>query len=143
MAYITVDDLKKAMPEAELIQLTDDEKAGSLTAAALARIAEAIAGAGADIEAYAGTRYATPLQTSEKVQDLACDLTIWRLEKRRRKIRENTQTAYDAAIAFLDKVAAGRAKLDQPVGAPAQSDAQQVRTTETEGPFSNDNLDRF
>jgi phage gp36-like protein len=143
MAYVTVDDLKKAMPEAELIQLTDDEKAGSLTAAALARIDEAIAGAGADIEAYAGTRYATPLQTSEKVQDLACDLTIWRLEKRRRKIRENTQTAYDAAIAFLKDVAAGRAKLDQPAGAAPQSDAQQVRTTEKEEIFSDDNLDRF
>jgi phage gp36-like protein len=143
MAYITVDDLKKAMPEAELIQLTDDEKAGSLTAAALARINEAIAGAGADIDSYAGTRYATPLQTSEKVQDLACDLTIWRLEKRRRKIRENTQTAYDAAIAFLKDVAAERAKLDQPVGAAPQSDQQLVRTTEKEELFSGDNLDRF
>jgi phage gp36-like protein len=143
MAYITVDDLKKNIPEAELIQLTDDEKAGSLTAAALARIAEAIEAAGADIEAYSGTRYGTPLQTSEKVKDLACDLAIWRLEKRRRKIREDTQTAYDASLAFLKDVAAGRAKLDQPAGAPAQSDAQQVRTTEKEEIFSDDNLDRF
>lgn len=143
MPYITVDDLKKAMPEAELIQLTDDEKAGSLTVTALARINEAISSAGADIDSYAGTKYATPLQSSQKVKDLACDLTIWRLEKRRRKIRENTQTAYDAAIAFLKDVAAGRAKLDQPAGAAPQSDVQQVRTTEVEGPFSDENLDGF
>ncbi len=143
MAYITVDDLKKGMPEAELIQLTDDEKAGSLTAAALARITEAISSAGADIDSYAGTRYATPLQTSQKVKDLALDLTKWRLEKRRSKIREDTQRAFEAAVAFLKDVAAGRAKLDQPVGAAPQSDAQQVQTTEVEGPFSDENLDGF
>jgi phage gp36-like protein len=143
MAYITITELKDFITEEELIQLTDDERAGTLTAAAQARLTAAIEAASADIDAYARGRYATPLATSVKVKQLARALTVWYLDQRRRQIRADTQTAYDAALVFLKDLAAGRAQLDQPVGAPAQSDAQLVRTTEKEETFSDDNLDRF
>jgi len=143
MAYITITELKDFITEEVLIQLTDDERAGTLTVAAQARATAAIEAASADIDAYARGRYATPLATSVKVKQLARALTVWYLDQRRLQIRPTTQTAYDAAMVFLNDLAAGRAQLDQPVGAPAQSDAQQVRTTEKEEVFSADNLDKF
>jgi phage gp36-like protein len=143
MAYITLAELKDFITERELIELTDDENTGVLGAVAQARVTAAIEAASADIDSYARGRYATPLQTSTKVKQLARALAIWYLEQRRRAIREDTQKGYEAAMAFLKDLAAGRAQVDQPTGATAQSDAQQVRTTEKLGTFSDDNLDKF
>jgi phage gp36-like protein len=74
---------------------------------------------------------------------LARDIAIWHLEKRRRRIREDTQKAYDLALAFLKDLAGGRAQLDQPVAGTPQSGGQLVRTTEKDEVFSDDNLDKF
>ena len=140
MSYITEVELKDYITERELIQLTDDAKTGEVDSV---KVAAAITAAGAEIDAYAATRYAVPLQLSEKVKQLARDIAIWHLEKRRRRIREDTQKAYDLALAFLKDLAAGRAQLDQPATAAPQSGGQLVRTTECEEVFSDENLDRF
>ena len=140
MSYITQAELQDFIPEAELIQLTDDAALGAVDTG---KIDAAIAAAGSIIDSYAGAVYALPLQASVRVKELARDLTIWHLEKRRRQIREDTQTAYDAAMAFLKDLARGNAVLDQPSGEPAQTATDEVKVTEIEPVFTDDNLDAF
>ena len=140
MAYITQAELLDFLTLSELVQLTDDAGTGLVDSA---KVTAALDAASAEIDAYAGVKYSTPLQTSVKVKQLARDVAIYHLEKRRRTVREDTAKAYELAIAFLKDVAAGRAQLDQPVGETPQSGSQEVRTTETEGPFTDDNLENF
>jgi len=141
MSYVSETELKDYITEAELIQLTDDAGAGTVDTV---KITAALAAADSDIDAYAGVRYTLPLATSEKVKQLARDLAIWYLEKRRRRIREDTQKAYDLAFEFLRDLAAGKATLDQPTGAAPQTAAQDVLSSDNdELKFSDDNLDGF
>jgi phage gp36-like protein len=141
MAYITQAELVDYITEKELVQLTDDAKLGVIDAA---KVTVAINGASSDIDAYAGLRYAVPLQPSEKIKELCRDLAIWRLESRRRKIREATQLAYDNAIAFLKDLATGKAVLDQPAGEEAQSSSAGVAATEKSPKiFTDDTLKEF
>jgi phage gp36-like protein len=137
MSYATQADLEKRIPVRELIQLTDDEKLGVVNAA---RITEALEIASSTIDSYAGTKYAIPLQTSVKVRDLCVDLAAWCLEKRRARIRKDTQKAYEAAIGFLKDLSASRATLDQPTGASPQTGAGELKATEEEQVFSDDHL---
>ncbi len=141
MSYVTASELEDYISETELIQLTDDVGLGAVDTT---KITAALAAADAEIDAYARVRYTTPLETSEKVKQLARDLAIWHLEKRRRRIREDTQKAYDLAIAFLRDLAAGRASLDQPTGGAPQTAAQEVLSSEEDDlKFSDDNLEGF
>ncbi|HXE75320.1 MAG TPA: DUF1320 domain-containing protein [Candidatus Xenobia bacterium] len=140
MAYCTQSDLLNQLTEAELIQLTDDAQAGTVDTT---KVDAALAAATATIDAYAGGRYALPLQPSEKIKQLCADLAIYELEKRRRRIREATLAARDAALAFLRDLALGRAVLDQPSGAAAQSSGATVKKTEAERIFSEENLEGF
>ena len=140
MAYCTQNDLLNQLSEAELVQLTDDAGAGTVDTT---KVDAALAAASATIDAYAGGRYALPLQASEKIKQLCVDLAIYELEKRRRRIREATLAARDAALAFLRDLALGRAVLDQPSGAPAQTSEAEVKKTDAPRVFSDDNLEGF
>lgn len=140
MPYATQTDLLNQLTQAELIQLTDDAGSGSVDTA---KVDAAIAAASATIDAYAGGRYSLPLQTSEKIKQLCVDLSIYELEKRRRRVREATQAARDAALSFLRDLSAGRAVLDQPAGASAQASAAAVKRTEQPRVFSDEDLEGF
>jgi len=140
MPYCTQNDLLNQLTEAELIQLTDDAGTGTVDAA---KVDAAFNAASATIDAYAGARYALPLQPSEKVKQLCIDLAVYELEKRRRRIREATLAARDAALAFLRDLALGRAVLDQPAGAQPQATEADVKKTEQERVFTDENLDGF
>lgn len=140
MPYCTQDDLLNQLTEAEMIQLTDDAGAGSVDSN---KVDSALNGASATIDAYAGARYSLPLQPSEKVKQLCVDLAVYELEKRRRRIREATLAARDAALSFLRDLALGRAVLDQPIGAQPQATEADVKKTDTERVFSDENLEGF
>ncbi len=140
MPYATQNDLLNQLSEAELVQLTDDAGAGAVDTT---KVDAALAAASATIDAYAGARYALPLQTAEKVKQLSIDLAIYELEKRRRRLREATVAARDAALAFLRDLAAGRAVLDQPPGAQPQTSEADVKKTSQPRVFSDDNLENF
>jgi len=140
MPYATQADLLNQITQAELVQLTDDTGSGSVDSA---KVDSALNAASATIDAYAGARYTLPLQSSEKVKQLAVDLAIYELEKRRRRLRDATLAARDAALSFLRDLAARRAVLDQPSGAPAQQTEADVKKTEQERVFSDENLEGF
>ena len=140
MPYCTQSDLLNQLTQAELIQLTDDTGAGSVDSG---KVDAALAAASATIDAYAGSRYTLPLQTSEKVKQLCVDLSIYELEKRRRRIREATLAARDSALSFLRDLARGQAVLDQPAGAQPQATEADVKKTDQERIFSDENLEGF
>jgi len=140
MAYCTQADLLNQLTQAELIQLTDDAGSGTV---ASDKIDAALAAASATIDAYAGGRDTLPLQPSEKVKQLCVDLAIYELEKRRRRLRQATIAARDAALSFLRDLARGQAVLDQPAGAQPQSSEADVKKTEQPRRFSDDNLEGF
>src|SRR3990170_3417501 len=106
MPYSTQADLLNQLTQAELVQLTDDAGSGSVDSA---KVDAALTAASATIDAYAGGRYTLPLQPSEKVKQLCIDLSIYELEKRRRRVREATLAARDAALSFLRDLARGQA----------------------------------
>ena len=140
MPYATQADLLNQITQTELVQLTDDTGAGSVDSA---KVDAALNAASATIDAYAGARYTLPLQSSEKVKQLAVDLAIYELEKRRRRLRDATLAARDAALSFLRDLAARRAVLDQPAGASAQQTEADVKKTDQERVFSDENLEGF
>jgi phage gp36-like protein len=140
MPYCTQADLLNQLTQAELVQLTDDAATGSVDSA---KVDAALTAASATIDAYAGARYTLPLQSSEKVKQLCVDLAIYELEKRRRRVREATLAARDAALSFLRDLARGRAVLDQPAGAQPQASEADVKKTEQDRAFSDENLENF
>ena len=141
MAYATQADLLDQITTAELVKLTDDAKTGAVDDA---KVTAALDAASATVDAYAGARYTLPLQTSEKIKQLTIDLAIYQLEKRRRRIREATQSARDDAVSFLRDLARGKAVLDQPAGETAQATEMDVKSSEDADRFTSDeNLKGF
>jgi phage gp36-like protein len=116
MAYCTLEDLKKALPEAALEELTDDEGAGSIQDA---RVTEAIAQADALIDTYLGGRYAVPLSSVPAVvRQCSVDIALYYLYKRTvegfaESITEpNTRrTAYKDALRILEDIRSGKMGL--------------------------------
>ncbi len=143
MAYSTQSDLLNRITQQELVELTDDAGSGTVDAA---KVTAAIVAADATIDAYAGARYTLPLAQSEQVKNLSMDLAIYELEKRRRRIREDTQTAYGQAMALLRDVARGQATLAQPSKPQGtELDVETPDRTEQKDKFafSKDNTEGF
>jgi phage gp36-like protein len=114
MAYATQSDLVPLrMTVKDLMQLTDDDKTGSINAAIVTAALEEASGR---VESYCRMRYVTPLQRSEDVKALTLDITVYLLFSRRRETRlsETVQQRFDQAISFLKDIAAAKASLDQP-----------------------------
>ena len=140
MAYATISDMEGRLAVAVLEQLTGATQG---QVAYDAQINAAIEEGSATIDAYAGTRFDLPLQTSAKVKHLTLDLVVWSLEKERGTIRESDQKAYDEALRFIRDVAAGRATLDQPSGASAQTASSESQATTPARVFSDNHLEGF
>ena len=83
---------------------------------------DALAGADAEIDAYLSGRYATPVVASRMVQDIACDITRYRLCGGPTPVTEEIRNRYKDAIAFLQRVADGRANLGGAVDATAEAE---------------------
>jgi phage gp36-like protein len=142
MAYAVQADLvPRRITNAEAIELTNDNVGGSAIVAQV--INDVLAEAGATVDSYCRARYTVPLQASDQVKGLCLSIATYLLFLRRRRVSDDIQKLYDNAIAFLKDVAAGRASLDQPTGATAQSSSGEALATEQEERFSDDNLDGF
>ncbi|MBZ5703243.1 MAG: DUF1320 domain-containing protein [Acidobacteriia bacterium] len=112
MAYATQADLDNRLTHKRLVELTDFDGSGELNAA---RVTEALAVAGAEIDAYAAGRYLIPLAQSKQVNDLCLRIAIYRLyANRQRAIPDTVSKDRDDAVALLKDVASGKASLDQP-----------------------------
>lgn len=123
MAYCTLDDITKHLPESDIIELTDDAGAGAVDQKA---VDEAIGSAGALIDGYLARRYVLPIaSTPPLILPLAVDLTIYNLFGRRRGVMpEEVQTRRDEAVKVLKDLSTGVAQLPGvAVASAAQQDA--------------------
>lgn len=110
MAYCTLDDILKKIPEATVIQLTDDEGVGSVNAS---RVEEAIEGADAEVDGYCASRYIVPFNPVQPViSKLSTDLAIYNLYARVvETIPDTRKKQRDDAIRLLERIADGRVQL--------------------------------
>jgi phage gp36-like protein len=109
--YATLADLTpRRIPEADLIQLTDDSGAGTINAECVDAV---IVEASAEIESYCRLRYVVPLQASEQIENLCLDIVVYKLFLRRHRVPESARMAYEDAVSFLKDVSKGLAALDQ------------------------------
>jgi phage gp36-like protein len=108
MAYCTLDDLKKIVPEQDLKQLTDD----AIPAASIVteNVDRAISDAGELIDGYLRDRYALPLSpVPGLIGTLAADIAVYRLYARRAKLDppEGVQERYRNALKLLEQIQKG------------------------------------
>lgn len=141
MAYATQSDLSpRRISAAELLQLTDDTSSGTVNTQVVSDILDEASGL---IDSYCRQRYTIPLQSSLQVKGLCLTIAEYLLYLRRRRVKDDVRQAYEDAVAFLKDVSGGKAALDQPSTAPAQSGAGDVQTTQVTERFSDDNLGGF
>ena len=110
MAYCTQDDLEHALPEGNLIALTDDEGAGTVDAD---RVAEAIASADAEIDGYCAVRYTVPFTTAPAlIKKCSVDIAVYNLYSRTMETIPDTRAArYKDALRILERIADGIIEL--------------------------------
>src|SRR3990172_2247057 len=107
MTYATQQNMTDRFGSQELIELTDEDNAGSINAAALG---VALTDADAEINSYLAGRYTLPLtQTSDELVRMACDIARYRLFDTRAS--EQVKARYDDAIKKLRDVSRGVASL--------------------------------
>lgn len=121
MAYATQSDLLLRVTDQELQQLTDDDRSGQVDQDIVNGVLDE---ASAIVDSYCRTRYAVPLQQSTDATRVTRDVAVYLLFSRRpQKMQETVKDRYEEAIALLKDVSTGKASLDQPEGAVAQTPA--------------------
>jgi phage gp36-like protein len=143
MAYSTVTDIKKLIPEETLIQLTDDEGAGIVNQG---RIDEAIEGADGEIDSYLSAKYTVPLYPVPRViNKLSVDFAIYNLYSRRMEtIPETRATRHKDGVRLLEKIAEGKISIGEATEPTASgSNEAQVSTSSEDRIFTRDKLSGF
>ncbi len=120
MAYSSIDDLKKRLPESKLVNLTDDTGDGVINEQVVER---AIADADAEINIYLQERYTIPLDpVPDFIKNCSIGITIYKLYQRRPDMGtpEKIVEEYKNIVSALTKIAQGIASLGVSP-APAES----------------------
>jgi phage gp36-like protein len=141
MAYSTQNDMLEQVDEDVLIQLTDDDDAGTVDAN---KVTAAIAGADALIDGYCGKKYSVPFSTVPAlVARFSVDIAVYNLYGRRKGAPEDIRTRFKDAVDFLKGVASGSNSLgeDDPEG--VDSSAPQMATTNPARIFDRDKMSGF
>lgn len=108
--YASLVDMLARFPEAELVQLTDEAGAGMIDEP---EVAQAVASAGALIDAYLAKAYQLPLAVAHPVLvDLACALARFNLWQKRGSPTETVEKGQAAALKTLREIAQGLIKID-------------------------------
>lgn len=122
MSYATNADVLQRMGSTLYVQLTDDAGTG---AADEEKVTEARVAAEAEVDSYLGRRYAVPVDVGGQVaaqailKSITLDLVECRLHSRRMPVPAGVTSKRAAAIAWLERVAAGDVVLPATVELPA------------------------
>ena len=104
--YAVQADLLHRLTAAELVQLTDDARSGTVNAAI---VSGALVEATGQIDSYVRARYQTPLQTSSTATRLCRDIAVYLLYQRRpQQMKDTVRQAYEDAVSFLKDIATGK-----------------------------------
>ena len=139
--YCTIEDLKKIVPEQDLIELTDDMIPAE--SVITANVDKAIADAGEMIDGYLRSRYALPLAPLPGlIATLACDITVYRLYARRVKLTppEGVSERYKNALKLLGQIQQGGITLGVGAAITAESDMDTITVTAADRQFTRDTM---
>ncbi len=112
MAYATLTDIEKSLPQDIIIQLTDDNNMGVVDQAV---VDEAIAWADDVIDNHVRGKYPVPLNpVPDMIKKISVDLSIYFLYNRRFEtdIPEGILIRYKNTMALLDKIQKGQILLN-------------------------------
>lgn len=110
MAYCTLADLIKKIPESALISLSNDIPGQTEVDAAI--IAEAIATADTEIDSYVGLVQSVPMDPIPPLlTDLSAKMAIWNLHLRKYFKSEIWQDTYKTCQRILLRIAEGKLEL--------------------------------
>jgi len=139
--YCTLDNLKLAIDEARLLELTDDENLGAINQA---RIDEAISTAQGEVDGYLQERYDVPLSPVPPLITGACvDVALYHLYSRRMEtLPEIRSKRYDNAVRLLLRIADGKLSLGIAVP-PEETNSGKVLVTASTRIFPDTELDKF
>ena len=140
--YCTLADIKKALPEDIIIQLTDDDNIGDIIAA---NVTQAIATADAEIDGYCAVKYSVPFTTVPAVvKALSIEIAVYYLYKRR-TVPEKIEKAYDNAVARLKDISRGLLSLgvDPPPAASTTADVAESNKNENDRIFTRSKMHGF
>ncbi|MBW1916401.1 MAG: DUF1320 domain-containing protein [Deltaproteobacteria bacterium] len=140
MAYCSQDDLLKMIPLEELAEITS-ESGGTPDAAV---VAEAIAKADSEIDAYCGVQYLVPFDpVPDRVKSLSVDIALYHLYSRRSVAPVVRRQKYEDALVQLKAIAQGTAVVSVS-GSTATSTGREVTEMTSEARvFSRTYLGRW
>ncbi|MEW6115378.1 MAG: DUF1320 domain-containing protein [Nitrospirota bacterium] len=142
MPYCTLDDIKKAIPESNIIQLTDDNGLGAVDQA---KVDDAIAYADQIIDGYLRGRYTLPLSSVPGlIGKLSVDLAIFHLYGRKfeMELPEGIMARYKNAIKLLEQIQKGLLSLGIESSSTEAGHYKTNKTSE-DRTFSKDVLDAY
>ncbi len=143
MAYSTLADLKKAIPEANLIAITDDE---NLAVVNEGRVTQAIEDADALIDTYLRGKHTVPLSTVPvPIRRASVDLATYYLYSRRMEFEptESMQNKYKEHVRFLEAVRDGKNLLNDIESAANTGGIYKTNKTSSSQVFDTDLLDTY
>jgi len=123
MGYSSIEDLKRLLPERELLQLADDSEDASGTIDSpdvVAVLNEAVDQADREIDGYVSARYAVPLDPVPGLaRNFSAELAVAVLLRRRGDLPEAWENERVRVLRSLEKIAEGRMHL-----APVEGDVE-------------------
>lgn len=140
MSYATVADLVLRYGEATITGLTDLSRQGKVDAD-VAR--QALDDAAAEIDGYLINRYTLPLPMVLRILTVyCCDIAVYRLCTGKRQLTEDIVHRYEAAVKYLQLVAAGKVGLGvaEPDGEKPAVQGDGVMFTAQEKVFGRDSV---
>jgi phage gp36-like protein len=142
--YCTLDDIKKQVQEATLIEITDDSLSNEINTEV---IEETLSYAQTLIDGYLRGRYTLPLPaTPEIVKVLATDLSIYRLYSRRfhTDMPDSINDKYKNSIKLLEKIQKGIVSLGiENIGTAPKLGEYRVNKTYQDKIFTKEVLDAY
>ncbi len=109
MSYVTLYDLRQAMQEQRLIELTDDAGIGTVDENV---VNLAIQSAASEVDGYVGVRYRVPMDPPHPlVKKLCLDLAVYQLHLRLDRVSDAVQSLYDNAVRLLRDISKGVVSL--------------------------------
>lgn len=122
MNYCTYEDIKGHVPEARLVEVTDDLSPNATGTVNVEIVEKAIKESSTLIDSYVRKRFPRPFQSVPEVLRMVCiDLSIYNLYERvtELNITDGMKLRYDNAIKLLIRIADGEqdigVDLDEPV----------------------------
>lgn len=143
MAYATIEDIRAAYGNDELLLLADRDRDGEVDVAV---VDKALSAATSLIDSYISLRYPPPFAVvPELVRDMCVDIAVYKMAAPGAGLTDEKRTRYEDALSLLKRIADAKANLDipQPAAAPVVAEGDDVLLVTGERIFTDRSLRGF